>query len=167
MEEERKLEEAYDEKLREEREKREIEESEQAPDETIPAREAAKEAVIEKRHAMWEGRAKRAQDRAEKLFDRLRVGLDGQLLMLVHIYALLFMFSRPHCYRKDLFSDYNQSSSNCKSVQPVPAWVEEPVSPVRHSSSGGATNNPLKQSTFSQYALGKVDSQNRHTYTSV
>ncbi len=31
---------------------------------------------------------------------------------------------------------------SCKSVQPVPARVEEPVSPVRQSSSGGATNNP-------------------------
>ena len=29
-----------------------------------------------------------------------------------------------------------------KSVQPVPAWVEEPASMVRQSSSGGATNNP-------------------------
>ncbi len=31
---------------------------------------------------------------------------------------------------------------SCKSVQPVPARVEEPASPVRQSSSGGATNNP-------------------------
>ena len=31
---------------------------------------------------------------------------------------------------------------NCKSVQPVPARVEEPISPVKQSSSGGATNNP-------------------------
>ncbi len=30
---------------------------------------------------------------------------------------------------------------SCKSVQPVPAWLEEPVSPLRQSSSGGATNN--------------------------
>ncbi len=31
---------------------------------------------------------------------------------------------------------------SCKSVQPVPARVEEPGSPVRQSSTGGATNNP-------------------------
>ncbi len=31
---------------------------------------------------------------------------------------------------------------SCKSVQPVPARVEEPVSPARPSSSGGVTNNP-------------------------
>ncbi len=31
---------------------------------------------------------------------------------------------------------------SCKLVQPVPTWVEKPVSPVKHSSSGGATNNP-------------------------
>ena len=31
---------------------------------------------------------------------------------------------------------------SCKSVQPVPARVEEPVSLIRQSSSGGVTNNP-------------------------
>ena len=30
---------------------------------------------------------------------------------------------------------------SCKSVQPVPVRVEEPVSPARQSSGGGATNN--------------------------
>ena len=30
---------------------------------------------------------------------------------------------------------------SCKSVQPVPARVEDPISPVRQSSSGGAANN--------------------------
>ncbi len=32
---------------------------------------------------------------------------------------------------------------SCKSVQPVPARVEEPFSLVRQSSSGGVTSNPL------------------------
>ena len=31
---------------------------------------------------------------------------------------------------------------SCNSVQSVPARIEEPVSPVRQSSTGGATNNP-------------------------
>ena len=30
---------------------------------------------------------------------------------------------------------------NCTSLRPVPAWVEEPVSPVRRSSGDGAMNN--------------------------
>ncbi len=30
----------------------------------------------------------------------------------------------------------------CKSIKLVPAWVEEPISQVRQSFSGGATNNP-------------------------
>ena len=33
----------------------------------------------------------------------------------------------------------------CASLLPVPAWVEEPVSPVRQSSSYGASNSPLSQ----------------------
>ena len=46
---------------------------------------------------------------------------------------------------------------SCKSAQPVPAWLEEPVSrPVRQSSSSGVTNNPpLFQDALSQH--GKVD----------
>ena len=33
-------------------------------------------------------------------------------------------------------------TKSCKSVQLVPAWVEEPVNPVRQFSSGGAMSNP-------------------------
>ena len=33
-------------------------------------------------------------------------------------------------------------TSTYKPVRPVPAWVEKPVSPVRQSSSGRATNKP-------------------------
>ena len=34
------------------------------------------------------------------------------------------------------------SRPHCRSVPPVPVWLEEPVSQVRQSFSGGATNNP-------------------------
>ncbi len=51
---------------------------------------------------------------------------------------------------------------SCKSVQPVPARVEEPVSLVRQSSSGGATNNP----PFAISQHGKVGCQNWHPYAS-
>ena len=47
-------------------------------------------------------------------------------------------------------------------VQPVPAWVEEPVNPVKQSSSGGATT--LSQDAFSQH--GKGSCQNWHTNAS-
>ena len=50
---------------------------------------------------------------------------------------------------------------SCNSVQPVPAWVKEPVSPVSHSCSSGVTIH--EQSTLSQNALrqhGKVGCQN-------
>ncbi len=48
---------------------------------------------------------------------------------------------------------------SCKSVQPVPVWVEEPVSSVRQSSSSGATNNPpFPKFHFSQH--GRVGCQN-------
>ncbi len=49
---------------------------------------------------------------------------------------------------------------SCKSAQPVPAWVEEPVSPVRK-----AIFQWFEQSTLSQDALsqrGKVGCQNWH-----
>ena len=48
------------------------------------------------------------------------------------------------------------TATDAKSAQPVPAWVEESVSLVRHSSSGGATNNP--QDALSKH--GKVGCQN-------
>ena len=51
---------------------------------------------------------------------------------------------------------------SCRSVQPVPARVEEPVSPVRQSSSGGVTKNihpfprrpkPARESRLSKLAF--------------
>ncbi len=51
---------------------------------------------------------------------------------------------------------------SCKSVRPVSARVENPVSPVRQSSYGSSKNNlTLSQVALSQH--GKVGCQNWHT----
>ncbi len=51
---------------------------------------------------------------------------------------------------------------SCKSAQPVPSWVEEPVSPVRLPSSGSGTNNQLFL-----FRKMKVGCQNWHSTASV
>ena len=43
---------------------------------------------------------------------------------------------------------------SCKSVQPVPAFIKDPVSPVGQSFSGDATNNP--QTSRNWYALASA-----------
>ena len=56
---------------------------------------------------------------------------------------------------------------SCNSVLPVPARVEESVSPVSRSSCGGGTN--MKQSTHSQDVMSqhvKVGCQNWHAIAS-
>ena len=54
----------------------------------------------------------------------------------------------------------------CKNVQPVPAWVEEPVSPVRKLSSGGGVMNdpPFPKMPLTQPV--KEGYQNWHTIAS-
>ena len=53
---------------------------------------------------------------------------------------------------------------SCNSVQPVQAWVEEPVSPTSQSSNGCATNNPPfpKISLASTLASNQVGWKNWH-----
>ncbi len=54
---------------------------------------------------------------------------------------------------------------SCKSVQPVPAWVEEPVSPVRQPSSGGAKNqySPGKKAVKIGIPAGRITAQAENT----
>ncbi len=58
--------------------------------------------------------------------------------------------SRPYVFSGQVSAWHHTTllSISCKSVPPVPARVEEPISPVRQSSSGCATINPSYQCIF-------------------
>ena len=55
---------------------------------------------------------------------------------------------------------------SCKSVQPVPALLGEPVSPLRHCFRWWHEQSTLSQDAISHSQLGKVGCQNWHNCTS-
>ena len=71
--------------------------------------------------------------------------------MLRHYFAIVIFYTKQSVSGQCLAISILLPIS-CKSVQPVPARVEELVSPIRQSSSGGATDNP----PFPQDALAST-----------
>ena len=62
--------------------------------------------------------------------------------VITHIYLSIDMCRKRHQVLK-VWQSATLLLIRCKSAQqPVPARVEEPVTPIRQSASGGATNNP-------------------------
>ncbi len=72
----------------------------------------------------------------------LNIMTMGEQFLLEFWRRYAFCSDTPSHGQVSAWQSATQLQISCQSVQPVPAWVEEPVSPVRQAFIGGATNNP-------------------------